>query len=495
MYRCGADDIHLEPGWRSNRPDQPDDVGGDTLTRKDVLIGKVKARPPADKYAQFPRLSLELPTVLSCAGCRHVRTKADDTMSLFTHFDHYDLPLGPDGTPYDYFERLRDEAVETDTAIGWSEAYGGLWVVAAWEAAQEVHHNTEAFSNSACTFPKYGTPGDRPFMLSEMDDPMHKKYRRLVTTPFSPKSAEARDGQIRAIANNLIDGIVDSGRADACDATEYLPERVIAVILGLSLDDAPKYRRWVHAIVSGATDPAGSAADLQEMAEYCLQSVEQRRRNPSDDLLTAIVQSEADGEKLNDTELVDFFTVLLLGGIDNTARFLSNVFWRLAWDKDLRRRLARDPGLVPFAVEEFLRMHGPAMVFRLVTERVTVADVTMEPGQYLGLAHPIYNRDPRQFDNPDSFIPERSPNRHFALGRGVHRCLGLHLVKVEVRIMIEEFLKRIPEFELDPAAKPVWKSGQVGAMIKVPIVFPAGGGQPGPDWTPARSLELQGAQA
>jgi cytochrome P450 len=161
-------------------------------------------------------------------------------MSLFTDFNHLNPPLGPDGTPYEFWERLRDESIESDAPIGWSEQNGGYWVVAGWEASREIHHNTRAFSNRESTFPKYGNPSGRPIMLAEMDDPVHKKYRRICQAPFSPKNAEYRNVQVRETASQLVDGIIGTGRADVCNATDYLPERVTAIILGLPLKDAPK---------------------------------------------------------------------------------------------------------------------------------------------------------------------------------------------------------------------------------------------------------------
>ena len=411
--------------------------------------------------------------------------------TLISEYDHLDPPLGPDGTPYQYWEAVRDEAIAGDTPVGWSEKHGGYWVCTGWEASREIHHNTKDFSNTESTFPKYGTPSGRPLMLAEMDDPTHKRYRRIVTAPFSPKNAEYRNDQVRDATNKLIDKIIKSGRADFCEVGDYLPERVTAIILGLPEEDGPRYRRWVHAMVQAATDPEGAAAELKNMADYWHESVEERRRRKTGDLLTEIVHAESDGEQLNDVELLDFFSILLLGGIDNTSRLLATMFWRLGWDKELRRRLAGDPKLIPFAVEEFLRLDGPAMVFRIATNPVTIGDAKIEPGQILGLAHPVSNRDPLQFANPDAFVPDRSPNRHFGLGLGVHRCLGLHLVKIEARILLEEFLDRIPEFELDPERSSRWVSGQVGAMVEVPIVFPPGG--KAAEWRPADSLSLAAA--
>lgn len=395
-------------------------------------------------------------------------------MSTFAEFDHYDLPLGPDGTPYEFYEALRDEAVKTEKYVQWSEAYGGFWVIAGWNESRAIQLNNTTFSNVAVTFPAYATPGGKPFMLSGMDEPEHKHYRAMVQGPFTSESAERMDAQIRAICNALIDTIIESGRADVCDVTTYLPEQATAAVLGLPLSDAPKYRSFVEAIVQGATDPEGAAPKIVEMEKYWADTVAEKRVNPTPGLLSEIINSEYDGKRLNGGELLDFFTVLILGGLDNTARFLGNVFYRLAWDKELRRRLAKHPEQVPLAVEEFLRLDGPACVFRLVEEDIEVGGVQITKGQIVGLISTISNRDPRQFTNPDTFVIDRSPNRHTSLGSGIHRCLGLNLVRVEVRAMIQEFLRRVPEFDLDLERPTVWVSGQVSAMHHVPIVFPAG---------------------
>ncbi|MCU1500304.1 MAG: cinA, partial [Acidimicrobiales bacterium] len=201
-------------------------------------------------------------------------------------------------------------------------------------------------------------------------------------------------------------------------------------------------------------------------------------------------RSEIDGERLSDEELQDFFIALLIGGIDNTVYLLANMLWRLAWDRELRRRLVRRPDMLETAIDEFLRFYSPGIVCRLVTREVTVGGATMAPGDHVVVFHPIINRDARQFEYPDVFVPERSPNRHFALGLGIHRCLGMHLLRVEARVVAEEFMRRIPEWELDPERASRWSPGQVGGMASVPIVFPPGGGRPDEGWAPGRPLEL-----
>lgn len=397
-------------------------------------------------------------------------------MDMFKDFDHYDSPVGLDGTPYTYFEELRDWAVEEDTQIGWSEKHGGFWVVLGYDAAKDMYQSPDVFSNRFSTFPVYGSPGDRPLMLAAYDEPDHSKYRQLVQGPFSPKSAAAMAELLRGTTNDLIDRFIEDGKVDVVPGlANEVPARATAIILGLPPEDGDTYRTWTHAMAQQQhTEPEEAARHLETMGEVFRELLAERRRNPGEDVLSGVAHAEVAGEKLNDQEIFDFFVVLLLGGIDNTTKILSNMLWRLSWDRELRRRLISDPSLIPTAVDETLRYYSPAMTVRVVNEPTSFYGVDLEPEQFVVKVLPVINRDPRQFPNPDVFIPDRTPNRHLALGLGIHRCLGAHLLKVEARVAAEEFLRRIPDFELDREEPTSWLHGQVGGMMHVPIVFPPG---------------------
>jgi cytochrome P450 len=401
-----------------------------------------------------------------------IEAGAEKTPSLMATADHYRTPLGPDGTPYEYYEALRDEA--EGTPIAWSEAHGGHWVVGGYKAATQIIKNSKAFSNTGVAFPDFPT-GEFRLVMAMYDDPEHKRQRQVVEKSFTPAAVEAFTQTLRQTTNDLIDQRIEEGRADAATwLADEIPARLTAILLGMPLTEGETYRRWVWAITNVA-DPAASAAVFDEMVSQAREVIAERKVNPGSDVMSSVVQAEIDGERLSDAELVSFFMVLLLGGIENTARFLSSVFWRLAWDVEFRRRLIAHPEILPSALDELLRYYAPAVAGRLVmTEPVTVEGVTMEPGQTAMLWYPVINRDRSVFPNPDNLVIDRSPNRHLAFGAGIHRCLGLHLVRLETSIALGEFLKRIPQFELDPARRTEWLVGQVSGAVHVPIVFPAG---------------------
>jgi cytochrome P450 len=399
---------------------------------------------------------------------------AERSPSLYTRFNHIDPPIGPDGTPYEFYGALRDEVIEANRPIGWSEMHGGFWMAAGYSEVMEVMRNTEAFSNDAVTFPRYAT--NEKLMLAGQDDPEHKRARLLVNEPFSPGRVVDFTQMLRESVNALIDGFIQNGRADVARIIgDPIPALLTAIVLGLPVEDGPRFFEWAWAMSHEyMTDPEKAAPKLKEMYAYFENVIEDRRRKPGADVLSRVVHAKIDGDSLNQEELLGFCTVLLLGGIDNTSKLIATSLWRLAWDIELRCRLTRDRKAIPLAVDEFLRYYSPITVGRLVLQDVTVAGVSMKRGQYLMLMLPIANRDPRVFPYPDTFIADRSPNKHLALGTGVHRCLGAHILRVEARIVLEEFLTRIPEFKLDPDRKPTWTSGQAGGMGRVPIVFEPG---------------------
>lgn len=395
------------------------------------------------------------------------------TESLYPTFDHFNPPLGADGTPMAYIEALRDEAV--DTPIGWSESYGGYWIINGYAQIAKIMDTPEIFSSKAVTFPRYDS-GDAELMLATQDNPKHKKYRSLVAGPFSPRNAQDLDADLRASVGKLIDGFIEDGKADlARDIAEEVPARMTAIMLGLPPEDGDLYRKWTWAMTKLAfEDPEAAGESVAEMTSYVDSIIEERRARPGGDIFSTVIHSEVDGQKLTDLDLQGFFMVLLLGGLDNTSRFLGTVFWRLGWDHELRRRLRDKPAIVPMAVDELLRYYTPASIGRLVLEDIEFEGHQFKKDQTVWLNMPVGNRDPKVFQYPDSLIPERSPNLQLALGRGMHRCLGAHLIRVEARAAIEEFLARIPEYELDPNGTFAWCTGQVQGMLTVPVVFEPG---------------------
>jgi cytochrome P450 len=393
---------------------------------------------------------------------------------MYTDFDHRTPPLGPDGTPFQYYEALRDEAV-AGSPIGWSEHHNGFWVVAGYPECHEIMQNHDTFSSAAVTFPAYQTGEKNTLMLAGMDEPLHKKYRSLVIAPFSPRQAAETEAELTRSTNELIDGFIGAGETDIAKSVCYeIPGRITALSLGLPQGDGDRYRQWTDAMAHlFTTDPEGAAAIVGEMHEYFSNAIEEKRRNPGNDIISMVIAAELDGERLTHEELMGFCIVLLLGGIENSVKMLSTALWRLAWDVELRRRMIDRPEMLNSAVDEFLRYYTPAGVGRVVLGDTEVAGVKMRKDDIAFLMLPCANRDPRQFPYPDVLIPDRSPNRHLTLGTGIHRCIGAHLLRVEGRVVLTEFLRRIPEYELDRRSNAVWATGQVTGMIEVPIVFPA----------------------
>lgn len=400
--------------------------------------------------------------------------RGPDSGPLMRGFDHCAPEIGPDGTPYDYYLRVRDEALAAGRMVGWAETHGGFWTVFGYEEFNELARMPEYFSNKEPTFPPY--PVKEPFMIVSYDDPDHRLQRGLVNRPFNPVGVKMYEAQIRENVPLLIDGFIADGQADLAKIiAKPIPALVTAIIMGLPAEEGPKFARWVAALAEAQSmTPEESEANINEMYGYFDETIARYQTSPGDDVLSHVVNSEFEGRRFTHDELRGYCTLLMVGGIDNTARLLSAILWRLGWDKPLRDRLRAEPALIPAAVKEFLRYYSPACVGRAVVRDIEFHGCQMKAGDLLQSVLPIANRDPRTFPDPDTFRLDRKPNLHLGLGVGTHRCLGAALITLEAEVLLEEFLKRMPDYEIAEGADIHWVPGPIAGISSVPVRFTPG---------------------
>ena len=200
--------------------------------------------------------------------------------------------------------------------------------------------------------------------------------------------------------------------------------------------------------------------------------MEHRKRAPGDDFISYLLAQEVDGQPVPVNHVVGTCNLLLVAGIDTTWSSIGSALWHLASHDDDRRRLVEDPSLLPVAVEELLRAYSPVTMARLVSQEVEMGGRTLRPGERVLLPFPAANRDPAAFEQADEVIIDRARNRHIAFGVGIHRCAGSNLARMEMRVSLEEWLARIPEFHLEDPDAVTWAGGQVRGPRHLPVVFP-----------------------
>ena len=319
-------------------------------------------------------------------------------------------------------------------------------------------------------FPNYGT--NAPPISS--DPPEHTWIRRLLLPHFSPKVIEDYRPYTEDLCHRLIDRFIDTGRADgAVDYAQQIPPRLIAHLLGIDESRVDEFVEWVRGVLEiGLSQPEIRNKYRVIIRDFFKEQVADRRENPADDLITALVQAEHDGEPLSNATVVGICNLMLVAGIDTTWSSIGSALWHFASHPEDRRRLAADPDLFPTAIEEMLRAYAPVTMGREVLNEVTYNGVTMEQGAKMLMNFPGANRDPEVFDRPDEVIIDRARNRHIAFGSGIHRCLGSNLARLEMEVSLKTWFDRIPEFELDegPVA---WAGGQVRGPRILPIRFDA----------------------
>jgi cytochrome P450 len=358
----------------------------------------------------------------------------------------------------------------------------GGYILSSSEYVEYALKNPRLFS-SRKAFDAVGSP--LPMVPIAFDPPEHRRYRRILQPFFGPRGTAAWQPRVRALVGELIDRIIDRGECDlVADLAVPLPAEVFLTLFGLPLEDLDRLVAWKEGLLaSPMLNPAGQPSEEivrvgAELFEYLVGHIEQRRGQADSDDLLGRMLAAAGEERLTDEELLGMSFLFVLAGLDTVTSALSTAFATLAADPRLRQQIAADPAVIPDAVEELLRMDGPVVFLpRVTTQDVTLPDQFIPAGSNVQVAIAVANRDPAEHPDPDEIDFGRQ-ERHFAFGGGPHRCLGSHLARMEMREVLAEWHRRIPEYKLAPETIPrvAWPTGLVG-LDSLPLVFPPGGGR------------------
>jgi cytochrome P450 len=370
---------------------------------------------------------------------------------------------------------IDDLPLSEDRTVGWRTLQGAGEVVATKEqvvlssaAAVEFAGTRPGLFSSQKAFDRLGSPV--PMIPIAIDPPDHTRFRRLLDPFFSPKKMAERDPELRRQAGQLIDAIKEKGECDfIADLATPFPSQVFLTLFGLPLEDRDKLVQWKESVLA-AVDPGNSEPtpeSLQhglELYGYLSEHITARRAaSGGNDLLSQLIDLHDEGG-MTDAEIFGLCFLFVVAGLDTVTAALGFAFANLAADRELRSKIVSDYSLIPYFIEEQLRVEGPVPVApRVATEDVEVAGTVIPEGTDVILAYGSANRDPRQYDEADRVHLDKRPP-HFAFGRGPHRCLGSHLARLELRIILEEWHNRIADYALAEGTKLTvpWPSGTLG---------------------------------
>ncbi len=385
-----------------------------------------------------------------------------------TDFSHLEPEWAAD--PYPIQDDLRQRC-----PIAHTERFGGGWLPTRYEDVAAIAYDTERFSSRSIIMSNFRPPrelapvGGAPPISS--DPPFHHDARKLLLPPFTKTAIGMQEPATRAFCHGLIDGFAGQDVVDAArDYAQHIPMRVIADMLGFPPEDGPQFREFVENTLEGINlPPEERIARMTKLFDYLLVQVHEHLDNPRDDLTTYLINAELYGRKLEPSHVVGAMTLLLIAGIDTTWSAIGASLWHLAKNLPDRERLIADPGLLPRAMEEFLRAYAPVTMARLVKQDMHWRSVDMKAEDWILLSFPAANRDQAQFDLASEVVIDREVNRHAAFGLGIHRCLGSHLARMELRVALETWLERIPEFTLADPAAVTWSTGQIRGPRTLPL--------------------------
>jgi cytochrome P450 len=385
-----------------------------------------------------------------------------------TDFDHTDDAWATD--PYAIWDELRQQC-----PVAHTERYGGAWLPTRFDDIAAIAYDTDRFTSRSVIMSEFRPPielapaGTAPPISS--DPPYHQDARRLLLPVFSPQAIANLEPATRTYCQELVDAVRGRDVVDAAvEYAQHIPVRVIANMLGLPESDADVFRGFVNHVIEGVALPMEQRAEgILALFDYLRGHIEQHIATPRDDLITFLLESELHGEKLTPFDVGRTIALLLIAGIDTTWSAIGAALWHLAATPADRERLVSEPQLLPTAMEELLRVYAPVTMARLVKEDMEWNGCPMKADEWVLLPFPSANRDPDAFERPNDVIVDRQVNRHATFGLGIHRCLGSHLARMELRVALEVWLHAFPVFELAEPAAVRWSAGQVRGPRMLPL--------------------------
>ena len=385
-----------------------------------------------------------------------------------TDFSHVDPEWAAD--PYPIQDDLRKRC-----PVAHTNRFGGVWLPTRYDDVAAIAHDTGHFSSRAIIISNFRPPRDfapvgaTPPISS--DPPFHREARKLLLPAFTKSAISRYEESTRAFCHQLIDDFAASETVDAAaEYAQHIPMRVIADMLGFPPEDGPQFRVFVEdALEAVNLPPEERAARTDNLFNYLYAQVRDHVDHPRDDLTSFLVDAELGGRKLEPSHVAGTMALLLIAGIDTTWSAIGASLWHLANHSADRECLVADPALIPTATEEFLRAYAPVTMARLVTEDMHWRGTDMKADDWILLSFPAANRDPAQFDRAGEVVIDREVNRHAAFGLGIHRCIGSHLARMELRVAVSTWLERIPSFTVTDPDAVTWSAGQIRGPRLLPL--------------------------
>jgi cytochrome P450 len=379
-------------------------------------------------------------------------------------------------TPYDAWRRLRDEA-----PVYYNERFG-FWALSRFSDVLAASLDTETFSSArGITLDSIGDPIPFPIMIM-MDPPLHDSFRKVVSRAYTPRRIAALEDRIRELCAEYLDPFVGEGGFDFVrDFGMRLPVMVISTLLGFPEEDHDQLREWSDVSLhreegkEGATPEAQAAMNLT--ITYYMSQIEQRRRQPRDDMISALTEADlvtptGEVRKLDDLEVMGMLALISNAGNETVARMLGWAALVLDEYPDARREMAEDPSLISAGVEELLRYEAPSPIQgRYVTRDIELHGTVLPEGAKLALLTGSAGRDERKYPNPDTYDIHRSIDRHVTFGYGAHFCLGAALARMEGNVALAEVLRRFPTWEVDRSAVTYVATNTVRGPSSAPVSF------------------------